>query len=81
MPRAPQKASADKPSKDKWKAGDVVRLKSGGPSMTVIGVIGRTLVSVMWFPMSDYGLRDKTRGQTLALRQDFPEEALEEVKD
>lgn len=32
----------------KFKAGDVVRLKSGGPQMTVTGVVGEEC-DVVWF--------------------------------
>jgi uncharacterized protein YodC (DUF2158 family) len=55
-----------------WKVGDVVRLKSGGPKMTVTSCsdpynIGRNTASCIWFD----GLHP--------VKEDFPPDALEKV--
>ena len=51
------------------KVGDVVKLKSGGPHMTVVGVISKELLMCNWFD-----------GQTVKANH-FPHEALEKVSD
>ncbi len=54
---------------DGLKVGDVVKLKSGGPHMTVVGVISKDLLMCNWFD-----------GQTVKANH-VPHEALEKVSD
>jgi uncharacterized protein YodC (DUF2158 family) len=54
---------------DELKVGDVVRLKSGGPDMTVVGVISKELLMCNWFD-----------GQTVKASH-FPHEALQKASD
>ncbi|HEU4595590.1 MAG TPA: DUF2158 domain-containing protein [Pyrinomonadaceae bacterium] len=51
------------------KVGDVVRLKSGGPDMTVVGVISKELFMCNWFD-----------GQNVKASH-FPPEALQRASD
>jgi len=37
-----------------FERGDVVRLKSGGPKMTVAAIVGDNTVKVQWFTTENY---------------------------
>jgi uncharacterized protein YodC (DUF2158 family) len=63
---------ARKMDKKDWKIGDVVKLRSGGPKMTVINVPTDSSGDVfcVWFP----------EGGTHPVKDSFPPEALFEPK-
>ena len=56
--------------------GDIVRLKSGGPAMTVTGALDDGRISVSWFgPVESYGFGGLSSGNVLQQRA-FPASVL-----
>ena len=59
-------------NENQFKAGDVVRLKSGGPKMTVVPDIGNGRVNCRWFDGNGPGSRTF---DSVALEKCPPEES------